>query len=125
MVSSGNNSLDGGAGDDVLIGGSGNDTLTGGSGDDILEGGTGSDFLTGGSGFDTFVLNAGDGFSTITDFNVDFDKVLIGSGDGVSAKYTSTDTLLYAGSDHLGTVSNAKLIETEDGVWGKANQPLA
>ena len=58
--------------------------------------------------------------STITDFNVDFDKVLIGSGDGVSAKYTSTDTLLYAGSDHLGTIANAKLIETEDGVWGKA-----
>ena len=54
-----------------------------------------------GSGNYTFVLNAGDGFST------------------------STDTLLYAGSDHLGTVSNAKLIETEDGIWGTASRPLA
>ena len=49
----------------------------------------------------------------------------IGIGDGVSAKYTSTDTLLYAGSDQLGTIVNAKLIETEDGVWGEASLPLA
>ena len=90
-----------------------------------MEGGSGFDFLTGGSGFDTFVLNAGHGFSTITDFNVDFDKVMIGIGDGVSAKYTSTDTLLYAGSDQLGTIVNAKLIETEEGVWGEASLPLA
>jgi Ca2+-binding RTX toxin-like protein len=42
--------LDGGIGDDVLIGGPGNDTLQGGPGDDILIGGPGLDVLDGGAG---------------------------------------------------------------------------
>ena len=65
------------------------------------------------------------GADAITSADQHLVEVDVEVGDGVSAKYTSTDTLLYAGSDHLGTVSNAKLIETEDGVWGKATRPLA
>src|SRR5215217_3074422 len=42
--------LDGGAGDDLLIGGDGNDTLFGRDGDDILVGGPGLDVLDGGPG---------------------------------------------------------------------------
>ena len=42
--------LDGGDGDDVLIGSSGNDTILGGAGDDILNGGPGQDILDGGPG---------------------------------------------------------------------------
>ena len=42
--------LDGGNGDDVLVGGSGNDTLLGGAGDDLLLGGAGVDVLDGGPG---------------------------------------------------------------------------
>ena len=42
--------LDGGDGDDVLIGGAGNDTLLGGAGDDVLIGGPGNDTLDGGAG---------------------------------------------------------------------------
>jgi Ca2+-binding RTX toxin-like protein len=42
--------IDGGAGNDVLIGGSGNDTLLGGDGDDVLNGGPGLDVLDGGPG---------------------------------------------------------------------------
>jgi Ca2+-binding RTX toxin-like protein len=42
--------LDGGAGDDLLVGGSGNDTLFGRDGDDILVGGPGLDVLDGGPG---------------------------------------------------------------------------
>jgi Ca2+-binding RTX toxin-like protein len=40
--------LDGGAGDDVLIGGDGADTLLGGAGDDVLIGGPGNDTIDGG-----------------------------------------------------------------------------
>ncbi|HEX2891554.1 calcium-binding protein [Vineibacter terrae] len=40
--------LDGGAGDDILIGGAGNDTLIGGPGDDVLIGGGGQDVFIGG-----------------------------------------------------------------------------
>jgi T1SS-143 domain-containing protein len=46
-------SLNGGDGDDVLIGLGGNDTLDGGTGNDILAGGLGNDTLIGGTGVDT------------------------------------------------------------------------
>jgi Ca2+-binding RTX toxin-like protein len=49
--------VDGGQGDDVLIGSPGNDTLLGGAGDDVLIGGGGSDNLDGGSG-NNVVINA-------------------------------------------------------------------
>jgi Ca2+-binding RTX toxin-like protein len=42
--------LDGGAGNDVLVGGAGDDTLRGGDGDDVLIGGPGNDSLDGGLG---------------------------------------------------------------------------
>ena len=49
--------LDGGDGDDVLLGGAGNDTLLGGAGDDVLIGGPGNDTIDGGPG-DNVVLDA-------------------------------------------------------------------
>jgi Ca2+-binding RTX toxin-like protein len=42
--------LDGGDGDDVLLGGAANDTLQGAAGDDVLLGGPGQDVLDGGTG---------------------------------------------------------------------------
>jgi Ca2+-binding RTX toxin-like protein len=42
--------LDGGTGDDILIGGAGADTIAGGDGDDVLIGGDGIDILDGGPG---------------------------------------------------------------------------
>ncbi len=48
-----NDTLNGGDGDDVLIGQGGNDTLNGGNGNDILVGGAGNDVLNGGAGVDT------------------------------------------------------------------------
>jgi Ca2+-binding RTX toxin-like protein len=49
--------LDGGNGDDVLIGGDGNDTLLGGDGDDVLIGGPGTDTIDGGTD-DNVVIQA-------------------------------------------------------------------
>ncbi|MEV4783610.1 DUF4214 domain-containing protein [Burkholderia sp. LMU1-1-1.1] len=48
--------------------GAGNDVLNGGAGDDVLTGGAGDDKLTGGAGADTFVLNSLAGTDTIADF---------------------------------------------------------
>ena len=76
----GNDTLSGDKGDDILFGGLGNDTLSGGDGKDILQGGVGNDLLTGGKQEDTFVLAAGQGTDTITDF----DKDLIGLSSGLS-----------------------------------------
>ncbi len=42
---SGANTLNGGAGDDLLLGGDGNDTLNGGNGHDVLAGGKGADLF--------------------------------------------------------------------------------
>lgn len=51
--------INGGDGNDVLVGGTDGDVLDGGAGDDTLEGGSGDDFLDGGAGFD--FLSAGPG----------------------------------------------------------------
>lgn len=63
-------SLDDLAGSDTLSGGTGNDALFGDAGNDVLQGDAGNDTLTGGDGDDTFVYAPGDGFDTISDFNV-------------------------------------------------------
>jgi hypothetical protein len=66
---SGNNTLNGGAGNDNLfgnggndtfVGGAGNDNLFGGSGNDKFDGGAGNDIIFGNGGNDMFVGGAGD-----------------------------------------------------------------
>lgn len=66
----GDDSLLGEDGNDLLLGDSGADTLVGGAGDDRLTGGDGDDRLTGGSGRDVFVVTAGSGQDTVTDFDL-------------------------------------------------------
>ena len=56
--------LQGAADDDVLSGNGGNDRLIGGDGNDVLSGGAGDDVLIGGTGLD--VLDGGDGIDTVT-----------------------------------------------------------
>jgi Ca2+-binding RTX toxin-like protein len=53
--------IDGGAGNDVLIGSAGADLLIGGDGNDRIVGGGGNDVALMGAGDDTFVWNPGDG----------------------------------------------------------------
>ena len=57
--------LDGGQGNDVVLGASGGSTLLGGDGDDVLIGGPGNDVLDGGAG-DDIVLGGG-GLDTVHD----------------------------------------------------------
>lgn len=53
--------LDGGAGDDVILGGDANEDLQGGAGDDTVDGNRGVDQAELGDGNDTFVWDPGDG----------------------------------------------------------------
>jgi Ca2+-binding RTX toxin-like protein len=62
--------VDGGKGNDTIIGTRFADDLRGGAGNDRLTGGAGNDVLTGGAGNDTFVFAAGFGQDTITDFTL-------------------------------------------------------
>jgi len=57
--------LDGGAGDDTLVGSQGDDMLIGGDGDDTLFGGRGNDVAFMGEGNDLFVWNPGDGSDVV------------------------------------------------------------
>ena len=68
--------LAGTPGDDLLSArGFGNDTLSGGAGDDILVAGPGESELRGGDGADTFVLSADSGRVRITDFDPAHDRL--------------------------------------------------
>ena len=59
----------------VLSGGRGVDRLDGRGGDDTLIGGAQDDNLKGGAGADVFVLNTGDGFDRITDWQDGLDRL--------------------------------------------------
>ncbi|MEE1673630.1 cadherin-like domain-containing protein, partial [Agarivorans aestuarii] len=72
------NAIDGDAGDDALVGYAGDDQLDGGAGEDLLIGGQGNDILTGGDDSDMFAWLDGDDQSssndTITDFTLKDDS---------------------------------------------------
>lgn len=71
------NPLNGGGGNDILLGRAGNDTLLSGDGDDVLDGGRGADQMAGGNGNDLYVV----------DHRLDQITELAASGiDSVSAK---------------------------------------
>jgi Ca2+-binding RTX toxin-like protein len=97
----GNDTLSGGDGNDIINGGDGADRLFGNSGDDILSGGAGSiDTLDGGTGNDTYLFAAGDGNTTISNYDAGvnsydvlrFDAEI--SPDSVSATRTGSFDLL-------------------------------
>jgi Ca2+-binding RTX toxin-like protein len=60
----GNDTLDGGAGNELLIGGAGNDTLDGGAGNELLIGGAGNDVLLGGTGINIEIQGAAHQFAS-------------------------------------------------------------
>ena len=111
------NKLIGNGGDDSLLGGSGDDFLIGGAGDDILNGGIGQDELNGGSGYDIFVLGSGEGFTTVTDFQLGIDQLSIGITDSIKTEFIEDDTLLFAGNDYLGKILDTKLDNTNKDIW--------
>jgi len=106
-------------GDDVLTGtatneriegGRGNDILVGGAGDDILAAGEGVDVLTGGAGADTFYLGAGARTNTITDFDLNSDRLGLAGGLTVE-KLNFSGENVRAGDDVLVTLTG---VDTAD-----------
>lgn len=58
-------SVDGGAGDDTILGSNGNDVLRGGDNNDFIDGQQGNDVVFLGAGNDTFQWDPGDGSDTV------------------------------------------------------------
>lgn len=71
--------IDGGAGDDTIVGGPGADHLIGNEGNDRLTGAPGADDVDGGNGNDVMIWNNGDGNDT-NDGDAGADQVLITNG---------------------------------------------
>ena len=93
----GNDTLEGGDGDDLLFGMGGDDMLNGGDGNDLLFGGSGNDFLDGGNGADTLYGGAGNDILVY-----DANDVLIHGGSGIDFLVSndaslSLETLLNGG----------------------------
>ena len=132
----GNNTLIGGSGNDSLVAHSGkasgrydtsinfvsgNNKLDGGSGDDALIGGLGSDTLIGGSGNDT--LNGGLGSDTLTggDGADSFRFVAPNQGVGTITDFSvGVDTINVAAAIFGGGLTSGKAITAEQFRLGKA-----
>jgi Ca2+-binding RTX toxin-like protein len=72
--------IDGGNGDDTLIGGSGNEIFVGGRGDDVVDGNGGVDTAFLGKGDDTFIWDPGDGSDVVEGGTGSDTMVFNGSG---------------------------------------------
>ena len=92
----GDDRLDGGAGNDELFGEGGNDTILGGDGHDILSGGDGVDFLNGGAGNDTIYGGAGSE-TTIVGGDGD-DLISAGSGNDTGIEGREGNDTIYGGA---------------------------
>lgn len=83
--------LYGGAGNDELHGGFADDVLYGGDGNDVLNGGRGWDYIYGGAGDDTYLFGKGDGWNNITEYAGEGnDKLLFADEISVSDVQTWT-----------------------------------
>ena len=90
--------LDGGDGNDVILGGVGDDTILGRDGDDLLNGGVGNDTIFGGDGND--FLNGDAGADSING-NQGEDVIDGGLGNDILGGDTGTDTVSGGGDDDL------------------------
>jgi Ca2+-binding RTX toxin-like protein len=119
--------VDGGAGDDTLIGTGGNDDLRGGAGNDRIEGGAGDDLLTDTSGFDTFVFKGTFGNDTVTGFvgsgaalgdTIEFDSAIFSNFGDVLAATADLGTDLRIthanGTITLKNVADVSLLDAND-----------
>ncbi len=95
---SGNDIIYGGDDDDAINGGAGDDTIYGGDGDDTLEGGVGDDLVFGGAGNDTWLASGEDSAT---------DSVYLGAGDDTAEVgfFTTGEVEILDGGDGEDTVA--------------------
>jgi Ca2+-binding RTX toxin-like protein len=126
LLDSGNDTIVGGSGDDVISGGKGNSSLFGGAGDDILALGSGNDTLNGGSGDDSLVAGTGvDSLIGGAGNDLLSDGVLsTASGHNTLSGGTGNDTMLGTQGDIFRGGSGNDVVFLYDGAPG-ANSTLS
>ena len=125
----GKDTLDGGAGDDLLFGMGGDDILRGGDGNDLLFGGSGNDYLDGGAGEDTifggsgndiivydsndYLVSGGSGidFMVSNDSKLTMEALLSGGKDGKEGPIVDSIEVLLKGEDALSLASIQELAD--------------
>ncbi|GIU19549.1 MULTISPECIES: tandem-95 repeat protein [unclassified Shewanella] len=108
------NTIDGGEGNDVIVGGAASDTLSGGQGNDIFYAGAGNDVIDGGSGLDTVVYSGNFADYVITSKNND-SNLQINDNRGID-----TSILDALNPDQGETLSNVERLVFADGVYDVA-----
>ncbi|MRD49151.1 hypothetical protein GHT07_17890 [Caenimonas koreensis DSM 17982] len=92
---SGDDTVGGGGGDDAVYGDEGNDTLSGDQGNDFLDGGTGADSMAGGTGDDTYIVDSADDVVTETETQARLkDPQTLNPGGGVDTVVASINYTL-------------------------------
>ena len=121
--------LQGGAGNDVLIGGSKNDVLIGGDGDDSLSGGAGRDLLIGGAGEDTLNGDAGEdiliGGTTSHSGNHAALAAILAEWTSANNYATRISNLLNGGGANGSTQLNATTVQNDLNAADKLNGSAA
>jgi Ca2+-binding RTX toxin-like protein len=117
----GNDVLDGGSGDDGVLGGDGNDVVKAGSGNDRVEGGEGDDAIDAGSGDDAVLGGAG---RDVIDAGSGDDRIEGGAGDDTLTGGSGHDAFVFAagfGKDTIGDFktsgSSSDMLEFSVGVF--------
>ena len=98
----------GGIGADELYGGDGNDVINGGDGDDTIQGGKGNDVITGGTGANTIVHHNGDGNDIINLTKGENFTLQMDSYSGIEIAKNGKDVLIYTtpAKDEYITIKN-------------------
>jgi len=94
--------IDGGAGNDAILGTRGEDHLAGGSGDDFLAGGLGDDWIAAGKGANLIAFNRGDGRDTLVAEAGARDVISLGRGilaNDLAFEHVGQDLVLSVGRE--------------------------
>ena len=110
----------GGSQADTILGGQGNDTIFGNGGGDLLNSGSGEDTIWLGAGKATVILETGEGFDTVNNFQLGATIFQVETSDNLSFVDSLNGAKIFQGDDLLAVVSFQSantFIENQDSIF--------
>jgi serralysin len=96
----------GGSQADTILGGDGNDTIFANGGGDLINSGTGKDIVWLGAGFATVVLENGEGFDIVNNFQLGATTLQVGSTNNLSFADSANGLQIFQGDDLFAVISS-------------------